>query len=154
PAPESRTAADEVLPQARLRLVHAERDRAADRGVLALHRQALLVEPVPGLVQDAEERRTEVVLVPAPGQAHVARAEPAAERVLRRVDPPAGKVEAEALRRLAREGELAFDREIAACRGGIGRAAGVGRGAYERHELVHELAEPARDVGRARAGFV
>ena len=51
PPPERQAAADEVLPQARLRLVQAERRGLRDRRVLVLRVEPLVVEPVAGLVE-------------------------------------------------------------------------------------------------------
>ena len=109
---------------------------------------------MPGLVQDPEQRRAEVVLVVAPGQAHVVAPEAAAERVRRGVDAPAREVEAEALGDVAREGELALDGEVAARRAGVGATRGAGRGAHARHELARELREQRADLVRARARLV
>ena len=54
--PEGAGAADMVFPEARLRFVNAERDRGAGRQAVVVFGQALVVEPVAGLVHDAEER--------------------------------------------------------------------------------------------------
>ena len=49
-----------ILPEARLRLVHAQRDRLAHGRAEVLGRQPLLVEPMADLVQNAEERVAEI----------------------------------------------------------------------------------------------
>src|SRR5205814_1980113 len=70
--PERPAAADLVLPQPRLRLVDAQRRGRAERGAGVLGRQVLLVETVPGFVQDAEEGLVEEPRVVAGGDPTVA----------------------------------------------------------------------------------
>ena len=55
-APEREAAADEVLPEAALRLVDAEPGVLADRQVRPLARQLVLVEAVAVLVHRREQR--------------------------------------------------------------------------------------------------
>ena len=86
--------------------MNAERDRVAERRAVELFRQSLLVEAVAGLVHDPEERRAEVVFVPAPRQAHVVGMEPRAERMGGAVDPARREVEADRLRDAPAEREL------------------------------------------------
>src|SRR6266404_1123441 len=54
-APERHRAADQVLPHAALRLVHAERDAAGERRALECRVDLMLVEPVAELVHRPEE---------------------------------------------------------------------------------------------------
>jgi hypothetical protein len=71
-APELRTASDEVLPQPALRLVNAERARAAGREPFELTRELVCVEAVPVLVHRREERlhRLRVVVGGDPDVVH------------------------------------------------------------------------------------
>ena len=54
----------------------------------------MFVKPVAGFVHDTEERRSEVVVFVASGQADVGRSEGGAEGVGGGVDPALGKVKA------------------------------------------------------------
>ena len=74
--PERAAAADGVLPQPRLRLVDPQRHERARRQAVVLGRQALIVDAVPGLVQDAEERGRKEVLVIPRRDAAIVRAQP------------------------------------------------------------------------------
>ncbi len=73
--PERPPAADLVLPQPRLRLVDAERARDAERRAEVVRGKVLLVHPVAGFVQHAEERFAEEPRVVPRGDAAVAGAE-------------------------------------------------------------------------------
>ena len=53
--PKAAAATDVVLPEARLRFVHTERDGIADRLASPILRQTLLVESVPSLVEHPEK---------------------------------------------------------------------------------------------------
>ena len=67
-------AADEVLPQPALGLVHAEPGGVGERRPVVRGRHLRLVEPVPELVQAGVERHREVVGLPARREPHVGRA--------------------------------------------------------------------------------
>jgi hypothetical protein len=78
-----------------LGFVNAKGDGLARRKVEVGGEKALFVKPVAGFVHDAEERRREVVIFVASGQADVGRSEGGAEGVGGGVDSTLGKVEAE-----------------------------------------------------------
>ncbi len=104
--PERPAAADHVLPQPRLALVHAGRGTAAERRAVESGRDALLVHGVPGLVDGREQRLADVVQIDPRGDPHVARGEARRERMMRLVEPPALEVVAEALDHVAAERDL------------------------------------------------
>ena len=156
PGAERAAAADEVLPQAALGLVHAERDRAAERAARQPVRDAGLVEPVPELVQRAEVRAREVVQVVARGDADVAGRDPLRERVRRDVQAPAVRVEADALEHVHHRAALVLDL-VRAAEHPSRRRRLAGRGAGDqRHEPVAELGEqrPQRRGRHARLEVV
>src|SRR5947207_15161007 len=95
--PEAAAAADQVLPQPRLALVHARRRARVEGCALEGDVDALLVERVTRLVQRGEQRLADVVLAHARGDTHVPGGELGAERVMRLVEPPALEVVAHAL---------------------------------------------------------
>ena len=86
-APERQRAADEVLPHAALRLVHAERDPACERRPLERLVDLVLVEPVPELVHRPEEA-AEMLGEVARRDPDVADRRPRCERVHRRIEAP------------------------------------------------------------------
>ncbi len=92
--PERPAAADQVLPEPRLRFVNPQRDCLAHRRAIMGFLQTLLVKPVADLVEDAEKGVAELVLVEPRRDAAVARPDPRAERVGRHVQPAAPEVEA------------------------------------------------------------
>ena len=106
PLPERPAAADDVLPQAGLRLVDAVRGRLGDRRVLVRRVEALLVQAVAALVDRGEQPAERVELVDPGRQADVAQRRGRAERVRRHVLPPGVQVEAEVAEHLDREGPL------------------------------------------------
>ena len=79
-----------------------------------LRRQPLVVEGVPGFVQDAEKGHAEAVFVIAGGDAHVPRTDTRGEGVGGGVQAAAGKIVAEALGRQPGEALLAVHREMPA----------------------------------------
>src|SRR5262249_4397142 len=102
--PERAGAADRVLPQPRLRLVNTQRHRLAHWGAIVLGEQALVVQGVANLVQDAEEPGAEVAQVVPCRDAAVTGADQRAEWVNARVEPPTMEVEAQRRRdRLAED---------------------------------------------------
>jgi hypothetical protein len=81
------------LDEERLALVQGHAARLPHRLAAPVLGTALLVEGMPGLVQDAHEGADEIALVVAGGDPHVARGS-AAERVQAHVEAPAAEVEA------------------------------------------------------------
>ena len=77
-----------------MRFVNAKGDGLARRKVEFGGGKALFVKPVAGFVHDTEERRGEVFVFVASGQADVGRSEGGAEGVGGGVDPALGKVKA------------------------------------------------------------
>jgi len=112
-APERAAAPDLVLPQARLRLVDAERHRLTGRRPLVRRRQALLVQAVPPFVHQSEEGGIEEGFVVAHGQPHIVRRERGAERVRGDVEPAGLEVEAHQLEDAPPEARLPRRRERA-----------------------------------------
>ena len=151
PGAERAAAPDQVLPQAALRLVHAERHGRAERAAGEPAGDAGLVEPVAELVQRAEVGAAEVVQVVARGDAHVAGRDPLGERVRRDVEPPPVGVEPDALEDVHHRATLVLDRVRPAERMADGRRL-VGRDLrHERDEPVDELAQQrAQPGGRHR----
>ena len=86
--------------------------RVAHRLAPPVARQARLVEPVPGLVQNAHQRTGEIGLVVARGDAHVVGGA-AGEGMGRDVEPSVMKIEAEAARHLLAQPALRIDGERA-----------------------------------------
>ena len=113
PGAERPAAADLVLPQPALGLVHAERDRVAERRGHEPRRDARLVEPVAELVQAAEVRAREVVQVVARGDARVAGRDALGEGMRGRVEAPAVGVEADALEHGHHRAPLVLDLVVA-----------------------------------------
>src|SRR5262249_50382103 len=111
--PEGTTAASLVLPQARLRFVDAQRGEAAQRRAVVSGIEALLVDGVAGLVQDAEKRLVEETRVVARGDAAVAGADAAAKGMRRHVQPAGREVEANRRRGRFAEYPLAVNGVIA-----------------------------------------
>ena len=151
--PERVRAADHVLPEARLRLVQAERGRVAAERALDRAREALLVEAVARLVQDGEESREEVVLVLARRQAHVAGREARRERMRRLVEPAGLEVEADRGGQARADGALHL-RGIGAVHERV-----VGPGPRrdrlrERHELVAQARQQRLETRHAHVGLV
>ena len=101
--------------------------------------QALLVDAVAGLVQDAEEAFVEVARIVARGDAAVAGADAAAERVRRDVQPAGGEVEADRRRRrLAEDPAARPDTRVPGC-----RAAACLPEPSDRRDQRHQLARRA-----------
>ena len=113
PRAERAPAPDEVLPQPALRLVDAQGDGVAERRRHEPRGHARLVEAVAELVQAAVQRAREVVQVVARGDPRVAAADALGERVRRGVEPPAVRVEADALEHRHRRAALILDLVLA-----------------------------------------
>ena len=111
--PESRAPSDEVLPQAGLRLVHAGRRRLPHGGAVVRGIERLVVERMPGLMQQREESAGEVARVVAQRHPDVAGADDGAKGMLPHIEPAALEVEAERRRDLPSDARLAFEEELA-----------------------------------------
>ncbi len=149
--PERTAAADDVLPEAALRLVQRRRDTVAERRPLERGRDAVLVEAVPALVHRREDR-VDVALLVARRQADVLRARAGRERVHRQVEAREGGVEAEALDDLERVLVLCVDGPGAGQEGVVA----VDRAVLgdQRHELGFELVEDAPHLRRLHPRLV
>ena len=144
-APERKAAADEVLPEPALRLVHAERRRRTDRQVRELARDLMLVEPVPVLVHRREERPRGVRVVVG-RDADVVDPGAGRERMLGLVDAPRSGAMPEEVDYLVVERDLRVDRKIAGQERVVDLA--VAQARDQRHELVADLREDARHLRR------
>ena len=132
--PEAAAAADDVLPEAGLTLVHAGGCAHGERCALERGVDALLVHGVPRLVQRREQRFAEVVLLGARRDAHVADGEGRAEGMGRLVLATARGVEAESFGDAEAEGELAVDSERSLQAGVVG-----GRSSRQLLDQRHEF---------------
>src|SRR5262249_32302627 len=101
-----------------------------------------------------EEALVEAARVVARGDAAVAGAEAAAERVRRRVEPAGGEVEADRRRRGLAEDPLPFDRVLALQDRARGLAPRGQDRPDERDQLVAQGGERAADLGRRRPRLV
>ena len=128
--------------------MNAQRNGLAQRQAETVRRQALLVDPVPRLVQDAEEGCVEEPLVVTRGDAAVVRPERRAKGMGRHVKPPSGEVEADRRGRFLAERLLHVDRVVAAHERGVRLAAGSANGRNQRNELFPEIGQHASDIGR------
>ena len=122
--PEGVAAGDEILPQPRLRLVDAQRDRLARRQPVVFRRQALFVDAVAGLVQDSEEGGVEELFVVTGRNAAIVRPQRGAERVCRHVQPPPAEIEPDRRGRGAGEAVLHVDRKRSVKDRGVGPPSG------------------------------
>src|SRR4029079_11957150 len=95
------------------RLMDPERNRIAHGRTMVRGVEALVIEPVAGLMQDSEERVDEPVRTEAGGNPAVAGPDPRAERMGRGVEPPTFEIEADRRSHGLAEYPLAVDREIA-----------------------------------------
>src|SRR5262249_15556846 len=146
--------ADGVLPEARLRLMHAERYRLTHRRAVVLGVETLVVESVAHLVHDSEYRLVEVADLEPRGDPAIARPKPAAKRMRGRVEPPAGEVESERRRDGLAVDALAVDREFAVEGLAIGLARRVGYRRNKRYEVVPKRAEERSQFASLRARLV
>ena len=144
--PERHAAADEVLPQPALRLVHAERRARADREMRERARDLVLVEPVAVLVHRREER-LEAVLVVVRRDADVVDARAGRERMLGRVDAPRVGPVAEHIDDLVVERDLPVEREVAEEERVVDLA--IAQLRDQRDELGLDLVEDARAPRRS-----
>ena len=154
PCPEVSRAADEVLPEPRLRLVHAERRRLAGRQPIPVATQSLLVQAVPRLVHDPEQGRGQEAFVPPGGDPAVIGTGGRTERMIRRVEPSALEVETDARRDLLHEAALDLDRIVPTKQRVVGTLPRLDAASHERHDA---RAQPAEDLGDRRpagAGLV
>ena len=153
PLPERPRAADHVLPEARLRLVEAERRDVAAERALDGARQALLVETVAGLVQDGEEAGEEVVLALARRQADVAGREACGERVRRLVQAPGLEVEPDRSGQAGADGTLGL-RRVRAMHERVVGPRPRGDLLHERHQLVAQTVQQRLETCHAHVGLV
>ncbi len=93
-APEMQAAADVVLPEPRLRLVHAHARGVGEQRAVQLAREALVVERMAALVQRREDRAQRIVGTRADRESHVVLAGHHRERMRRAIEPAALEVEA------------------------------------------------------------
>ena len=152
--PEGPAAADEVLPRPRLRLVNAQGDGLPQRQAEAVGRQALFVDPVSRLVQDAEEGRVEETPVVTRGDAAVVRPQRGAERMGRHVEAAAAEVEADRRGRRGAERLLGGNRVVAGQERGVRAPAAGANGRDQGNELLAEAGQHAADVRRQFLGLV
>ena len=97
---------------------------------------ALLVHGVPGLVQRRKQRVAEVVFAHAGGDAHVARGEFRAERMMREVEPAAREVVAHALARPLRPNSNCAGSAKSRCRQESSGAGCPQIASHQRHQLA------------------
>src|SRR5690606_28270010 len=93
--PERLAATDFVLPQARLRLVDAQRNRFPHRRAVVLGIQPLFVKPMARFVQRAEKRIAELVRIVPSGQAAIPRPEARTKWMGGRIEPTALEIKAD-----------------------------------------------------------
>ena len=149
-APERQRSSDEVLPHPALRLVHAERDAAGERGALERRVDLALVEPMAELVHRPEEA-AEMLAEVARRDADVGHAGSGRERVHGRIEPPRLVVEAEGTRDFELEELLCVEVEIV-----IRCSAASARGdlLHERRLMLLQVVEQPADVFRLHAALV
>ena len=142
------------LDQQRLAFVQTHAARPAHRLVTPATRQALLVKGVAGLVQRRHHRRHEIRLVIARGDAHVL-GHAAAEGMVRDVETPARKIEAQRLHQL--HAKLFLGAGIERPFEGEGRRLPrlMGEDAFEKvRQESGQIVEHRIDIGAPGAGFV
>src|ERR1051326_6489300 len=125
----------------------SQRYRLARRQPVAIGAQALVVNAVAGLMQNAKERAAEVMLVVARGDAAIVRAMAGAKWMGRCVAASAVKIEAEARSHVFGEAFLGIDRIAGLEDFDFGMAAGRLDFGDERDEL---LAKSRKNAGDAR----
>ena len=133
-AAEGSGASDYVLEEAGLALMHAHGNAAAELREGVFLRCAQLVERVSALVDDAEHRGGEGVLVILRRDAHIVARKVDGEGVLRSRESAPVRVEAEEAHEPARELVLLVEREADIQQRGVGRLRRADL-CYERHEL-------------------
>src|SRR6266542_640542 len=111
--PEAEASSDVVFPEAGLRFVQAHGGGGAQGRSMMRRPQPLFVESMAGFVENAVKGFREVALVIAGGETSVARPQPGAKRMRRRIDAPGVKIEPEGLGHLAVESLLRGDWVIA-----------------------------------------
>src|SRR5262249_40877377 len=142
---------DAVLPEARLRLVDAERGPLPDRSALDGLADPLLVEAVAALVHRPEERLGEVALAQAGRQPHVARPEGGAEGVGRLVLAASLEVEAHPAEDGLAELPLPDERVAALEDRAVDRPAGGADPVEQRDGVGAQPPEHLAQAGRGRA---
>ena len=138
--PEAAAAPDEVLPQARLALVHAGGGAAAQGRALQIQAHPLLVHSVARLVHGGKEGVAEEILLDAGGDAHVVDGKAGGEGVGRLVLAAALEIVAKAPDHVQAELPLQRLGEGLVQAGVVGRRLG-GDGRHQRHELLAQVGE-------------
>ncbi len=134
--PEGPAPADLVLPEARLRLVDAQRASTAQGVAELLTRQALLVDTVAGLVQDAEEGLVEVARIVARGEPAIAGTGAAAKWMGGHVQPAGVEVKPDGRGGRLAEEPLQLHRIFTLQDVAPGLARRPGDGGDQRHQLA------------------
>ena len=144
--PESAAAADEILPAAGLAFMDAGGSAMGDGQAIELLRHALLIHGVAGFVQGGEDRISQMRVLAAGGDAHVAITEADREGMVRFIQAATGKIIAVGGADFPREFVLLFLREIAEEAGIIDRFRGLDS-LHERYEGGAQIGENGADLG-------
>src|SRR5262245_15263512 len=152
--PKGPTAAGEILPHPRLRLVDAKRDISARRQAKLIGPKTLIVDAVARFVENAKKGRVEEALVVTCRDPAVVRANTAAKRMVGDVQSAAGEIEANGSRSRFAERFL--------CRGWVmalqdfdwGFAARLHDCLNERDEFNPQFSENPGDIRGLRIGLV
>src|SRR5581483_9229733 len=132
----------------------AQRDGAAHGRAEMLGVEALVVDAVAGLVQDAEEALVEETRIVACGESAIARADAAAEGMGRDVEPAGAKVEADSRGcRLAKE-LLPLDGKVTLQNIAAWLLLRRGDGGNKRHQVLAQSGKDVGNLGRCGARFV
>ena len=154
PRAERARAPDDVLPQAALRLVDAERHRVVQGRAEQAAVDARLVEAVPELVQPAVERDREVLLVVLGGEPDVVGRDRGGERVHGRVEAHRIRVEADALEDIEHRDPLRVGPEPAEEGAAVAdHLLGGAGGGDDGHEGIAQLGEERAELGGREAGL-
>ncbi len=136
--PKSPAAAHDILPHARLGLVHAQRGRIAQWRPVKVPVKALFVHAVSRLVDRRKEGGLELVGKHAGGEPHVRRRERGREWMGGLVLPPVLKVEAQGLDHLDAKVPLLVHVELLGKEGVVDRVLPLGDGLDQGHQpLLH-----------------
>src|SRR5205807_2005952 len=152
--PECKTSADRVLPEARLRLVQAERSRFTHGCAVRGRIETLFVEAVANLMQDAEKPIVEAAALEACREPAIAGTNGGKERMRGRVEPPALEIKTERCGYLFAECALPVKRKVALQDRAIRAASGVRDGSDQRHQLAAKRLEQAGDVPAPGVGLI
>ena len=147
PGAERPRAPDDVLPHPALRLVHAERDRIAQRRARERRVGRRLVEAMAELVQDRVQRDAEVLLVVLGGDADVAGGQRLGERMHGGVQAPAIRVVADRVEEVEHRRALRGDRVRAREHAVVAGLVGVAGRRHQRHQRLAQLGEQRLQLG-------